>query len=377
MIENLLAVDDRPRFFATAASTVDAPVDRHGLSIRAAVRSLAGMQKEALVRNSATGKTWRLVSDEGPYLDGFDEAPCPLSFLTTGMVSMFANSISDAAAKNGSSTTGMVLTLDNRYTMEGSARAGTMTGGALAPTLDVHVDLPSAVITQAFDSVPLAPLVREIHNSRFSLMVNGEPTPTGRVFGLAGTDVADPGSSFDDVAPIDGDYSEVIVKQVPAEHIAGVAGGVNTSLAENQSRTLHVRGVCTIREDGVKEIVQNLFQPIGSQFRFLSQEASEDGTAAMAPDAATYVAAGIGFCFMTQLGRYARIVRRDLSGYRIVQDLFLGDGMVVDPVETHVFLDTKDGPDFGRTALDMSEQTCFLHGLCRTNLDVELMESSG
>ena len=31
------------------------------------------------------GVTWRLVSDEGPYLNGHDAAPCPLAFLSVGM----------------------------------------------------------------------------------------------------------------------------------------------------------------------------------------------------------------------------------------------------------------------------------------------------
>ena len=37
--------------------------------------------------------TWRLVSDEGDYLNGYDAAPCPLAFLTTGMVSSYMNEI--------------------------------------------------------------------------------------------------------------------------------------------------------------------------------------------------------------------------------------------------------------------------------------------
>ncbi len=86
------------------------------------------------------------------------------------------------------------------------------------------------------------------------------------------------------------------------------------------------------------------------------------------------MSAGIAFCFMTQFGRYAEIVRKELPSYRIVQDTHFarGDGAgtpgTADPVETHVFLDTPEGDDFAREVLDMSEQTCFLHALCRTDL---------
>jgi hypothetical protein len=38
------------------------------------------MQKEALIFSQRTRAIWRLASDEGAYLDGDDEAPCPLFF---------------------------------------------------------------------------------------------------------------------------------------------------------------------------------------------------------------------------------------------------------------------------------------------------------
>ena len=59
------------------------------------------MQKEALVINGATGKAWRFASDEGAYLAGHDIGPCPLSFLTTGMVASYMNEITALAASRG------------------------------------------------------------------------------------------------------------------------------------------------------------------------------------------------------------------------------------------------------------------------------------
>jgi len=38
------------------------------------------------------------------------------------------------------------------------------------------------------------------------------------------------------------------------------------------------------------------------------------------------MSAGIGFCFMTQFGRYAEIVRKELSAYRVVQDTYFSLG---------------------------------------------------
>jgi hypothetical protein len=112
-------------------------------------------------------------------------------------------------------------------------------------------------------------------------------------------------------------------------------------------------------------------------FYFLSDETPENGGQGRAPDAASYISAGIGFCFMTQVGRYAKIVKKDLREYRIIQDTHFSLGGAsggtgqpgqADPVETHVFLTTGEDDRFARETLDMSEQTCFLHALCKADL---------
>jgi hypothetical protein len=79
---------------------------------------------------------------------------------------------------------------------------------------------------------------------------------------------------------------------------------------------------------------------------------------------------------MTQLGRYAQIVRKNREEYRIVQDTHFsldggsggtGQEGTADPVETHVYLTTSEDEEFARTLLDTGEQTCFLHAFCRTD----------
>jgi hypothetical protein len=120
----------------------------------------------------------------------------------------------------------------------------------------------------------------------------------------------------------------------------------------------------------VKEIEQRLYNPHGSIFRFLSAEA--DALAGLrAPDANTYISAGIGFCFMTQFGRFAHIMRKQLDHYEIVQDTRFSSGHA-DPVETHVHLDTREDDAFAREVLDIGERTCFLHALCRTVVPVHV-----
>ena len=400
--ENILGGDPRPVFFAVDrpdALGLDGPPPADGDTVRVWARLLAGMQKEAIVCSTASG-SWRLASDEGPYLDGFDAAPCPLAFMTVGMVSSWMNAVLDAARARGVTVRDLVLVQDNRYTMEGSALNGTMTGGALPVELDVRVDADAGdeavceLVAAAVRGASVYDVLRRPHVSRFALAVNGIETQLGRAAPLEAGLAADPGAAFSRIAPAD-PAGVPVVRLEAVKPVAGVAGGAGTSLRAEQRRQLHLRAVCRRRPDGVKEIEQQLHSPLGSTFRFLSDEPSAQGGRGAAPCAADYMAVGVAFCFMTQLGRYAAILGKDLHGYRIVQDARFpgrvapgGAASSVGPapldsgvapgaalrgaagaVETHVHLDTREGVDFARRCLDLGEQTCFLHALYRTPLE--------
>ena len=387
---DILGSDPRPSFFPignTAEIGLEAPEDRLGVPTRTWVRALAGMQKEALVVNGATGRAWRLVSDEGPYLDGHDRAPCPLCNFIAGMAASYMNEITVLADARGMTIDDIELTLGNFYSMEGSALKGTMLGGAMNPDLavrisaDAHAEDIAALVREAVSASPVNGLIEGVNNSLFTLAWNGEEIPVGSVSPLQAAPHPDPGDKFGAVEIADTLVADgLMVKVKPANEIEGVPGGAGSSLQESQSRTLHVQARCRIRDDGVKVIHENLFKPIGSEFQFLSDESPEFGGTGRAPDAISYLAAGIGFCFMTQFGRYASITKKKLDEYRIVQDVHFSPGGLVgpgraDPVETHVYLVTPEGEEFARKTLDMGERTCFLHATCRTDLEVNVTVS--
>ncbi len=370
-------VIDRPETLGLAR-----PDESPGQHVRVWARSLAGMQKEAIAA-SASGTVWRLASDEGPYLDGFDEAPCPLAFMTAGMVSSYMHTLLAVARARNLTVRDLTLVQDNRYTMKGSALQGTMTGGALPVELDVRIDTDAGdaelrdLTAAAVRVSPVHGLLRARHMSRFTLTVDGAQVPVGRVAALGQRPEPDPGSelfAFGPTVPA----GLPITRLAAVAPVAGVAGGAGTSLRAEQQRQLHVRAVCRRRPDGVKEIEQQLHSPLGSTFRFLSDEAPGRGGSGAAPDAASYMAAGVAFCFMTQLGRYAAILKRDLQRYRVVQNTYFSTGDstggtdrpgAAGAVETHAYIDTPEGADFARQCLDMGEQTCFLHALYRTPLE--------
>jgi uncharacterized OsmC-like protein len=381
----------KPLFFQlgnAAGIGVEPLAIRRGEAIRACVRSLSVMQKEALVVSERTGAIWRLASDEGAYLDGDDIAPCPLSFLTTGMVCSYMEEILALAKSRGIEIAGIRLIQDNFYTMKGSALKGTMTGGAKDVELEAQIESPAdretlnSLLYDATQASPLNGLMRTRHDSLFSLTHNGQALSCGRVAALSGRPIAAISNAvFDSAEPGAGDWSSQIVRNGMTPKTEETTGFAGSSLAERQDRILHIRGICTLRPDGVKQVEQQLFNPHGSIFHFLCDEAPRNGGKGLAPDACTYISAGIAFCFMTQLGRYAKIAKKDLRDYRIVQDTHFSLGGAsgktgrpgeADPVETHVHLQSGETDEFARNALDMSEQTCFLHALCRSDLKVRI-----
>lgn len=383
--ENIIGTSEKPPFFKLAnqnALNLEAPQNRKGDALRTWVRSLSGFQKEALICSAKTGDTWRLVSDEGPYLNGHDAAPCPLAFLSTGMVASFMNEITALAEIQGIQIGYLKLTQDNYYTMKGSMPKRTMVGGAenIELLVEIDCDLPDGelndFLVNATFASPLNGLMRGKIGSLFKLSRNGSPLPTAKAAELEGSVLPDPEDRFAYAEPAA--HSTDLMEPVgltPKKTVAkGTAVG-GSSLSDEQDRRLNIGAIAVLREDGQKEIQQMQYSPYGTSFRFLS---SEDGRS---PDANTLISAGIGFCFMTQFGRFVSMLNLDLPDYRIVQDTHFSLGGAsggtgkpgeADPIETHVYLETTESNQVAQEMLDISEQTCFLHAFCRTDLKTKL-----
>lgn len=356
-----------PLFFrvGTGDLGLQPPQVRGGIGVRTAVRSLSTMQKEALVAVGTTQAIWRLASDEGPYLLGDDVAPPPLAFFSVGLVADLAEALRQAAGPVEGARTPARIQLDTRYTMKGSASQGTLRAGALPPELSVEGDLPEDQIREAVRSAPAYGLVRSELVSRFSLVHNNRPLQILRGTPADAPVPPDPYRLFDQAAPAEA--LGVVERGGPTPKTEEDTSYPGSSLAETQDRILHLQGVCTRTPEGLWHVEQRMYNPRGTIFRFLC-----DPSGLRAPAPLAYLSAGIAFCFMTQLARFARIRRRSLRAVRVVQDTGFRAGEDADPVVTHVFLDTDEDDPFAEELLAMGEQTCFLHALCRTALDVRI-----
>jgi len=358
----------------------------HSTAIRVYVRALEGMQKEAVVALStgAGQQTWRMVSDEGPYLDGTDLAPFPLGFFSAGMQFSLLNEVLRHAKAHDVALTLLELVQDNYYSMNGSALAGTMIGGAkpvevqLKIEADASAETIAKIIALAEQSSPAHALMREVLSNTFSLNFNEKPLPLTDLATSSGGPVGTPDVIFEHTTPdSDADYrDEIITKVATAERVEGVEGGASSSLQPVQKRILHVHGHGKWVEGNLLEATAQVMRPIGSKFRFeceanLGDVAQE--TVKGTPPPLAYLSAGVGFCYMTQLGRYAHITKQHLQSYQIIQEnIYVQDasdeaGLTghAFPFDTHVFIEADEADEVAQKTVSMSERTCFLHAAMR------------
>lgn len=350
--------------------------------VRTRTRALAGMQKEAVVEYGPTGAVWRLLCDEGPWLNGTDLAPFPLAFFTAGLAAQLMSDYLAEAADRDIRIDHLEMSVDNFFTMEGSALKGTMAAGVDPVRLAITVagdadvkELEDIAVIALEDRSAGGITLRDELVSRFSIKLNNRPVRWSGEDAPTMDTLADPAAALEALQPAaaEGHAEDIIRKDdsAPSPPTEDAVG-----LKSDQKRVVHVHTDARLRSDGLKELAVQCIQPAGSRFVFLSDDAADVGGQERAPSGLAYLSAGVAFCFMTQLGRYAQIKQQDLSGYRIVQDTVFRHGNPYDPaalpVDTFVCLDSGNPVADNLQLVHMGEQTCYLHAAFRNEVDVEL-----
>lgn len=384
---------DRPLIHAVdglEAVGLAPPADRHGQSIRAWVRSLDGIQKEGVTLSGLTGRAWRFASDEGAHLGGRDFAPNPLSYVSVGMAASFMTELRALATARGITLGNPVLVLENFYFRDGSFPKGTMVSGALPP--EVSLDCQSSaspeetqrLLLDAVAAAPVNGLVRDEKISLFTLTHNGTQIDPVTVAALSGDALADPGDPIAALTPSDtADTRQPLAQKTMSEEDMArkvAANPPSAPVLDGTKKLLHLRTTCTVRPDGTYECLREQYAQSSSTWSFIVDD-TPDAARATAPDAGSYFAIGLAFCFMTQIGRFSHMAKHPLDAYRVVQDLHFtlggassgrGTGGTGDPVETHVFMDSTISADDVRDVIRVAEKTCFLHALCRDRAKVKV-----
>jgi hypothetical protein len=351
---------------ATAARTV----------YRVEARKIFGHQKELVVAEGEHGSAWRLTSDEGPNLHGTDLAPFPLAFWNAAMQGDYVNRVRRLASQRGIALEIEAIELLNQYWFSGSFFKGT--GQGSAEPVDVRVavrsDAPAAAVRALLEAALAASPVHAAFATplvnTFALYVNGRRVPVVRVAASARPDERDPYKS----------HAGAPQPLVGADDLQPVIDRLPMDPAEGPPKVIPPEGKIPIpiRGTGVPSATSGVWAATaypagpGARFRILCDERAD---AQGAPSALAHAAAGIAFCYMTQLTRYIEHRKHQVRHVRMVQTLpftLQGDAAAgtlrggVEPVDTHVFLHAEEPDAVMQNLLEVAENTCYLHAALRS-----------
>jgi uncharacterized OsmC-like protein len=347
--------------------------------ISCSIQSEDGMRKEAVVED-ITGEKWKMTCDEGPYLNGADSAPPPLAYFSAGMAFGFISQLYLLAEESDILIEDYHMIQDSFYTIDGSAIRGTMVSGALPVDVKIEISTNSSdkriekLVASAKAQNPIYAYLETILDNDFQLFHNGQNLLDQVGSEEMATKEMKELKSFSSGE----DYNlleQIVSKQKQVETLFDVEGGKGTALKETQKRTLHLRAVTTPFKDGLSRTQVQVIKPLGSTFQFLCDMPKRIGGSLRTPSSLAYASAGIGFCFMTQIGRYAKIKKYELEAYRIEQATYFTveqGGAKVHPIKTATHIDSKLSNETAKEILRMSEQTCFLHGAMKEEHPINL-----
>lgn len=364
--------------------------DRHGqrpgifdgqvgqATLRVDARAMGAHQKEALVHESGNGLAWRLVSDEGPYLKGSDMAPFPLGFFNAGLQADLLGQISRLVQLQGSRISSVDLELDNVFSFSGSFYKGDGKGGAESAQLrfalkgDAPSDEVASLVKQAVLASPAMAAMTTPLDCTFALYVNGIRRDVLQALPSVAY-ARDPLKAYSRApGPLadGGDRAGIITKvpQPPVKTEVMPAAGAKFDLrVMGQSRLSDIAR-------GLVDVQTWLKAPAGSHFGFQTDELSLTG--ASAPSGLALLSAGVSFCYMTQLLRYAEYLKYKVRSIRMVQYNPFGVrqdalgttvGMAA-PADTHLFLNGDEPDEVMQRLLVMGAQTCYLHAALKNAL---------
>jgi uncharacterized OsmC-like protein len=326
--------------------------------------------------------------------------------MATGMASSYTSEVLALGDQRGIDIDDITVIVDNYYTREGSVLEGSRKALLLQPDVQVSIDADAdkgslhELIETATTTSPIHGLLDQLHESRFGLSYKGDDITTvvGDRFRATmsdpktaferlprGLEPQDPpivrhtGRKTEEFSKANTKYAEKLGLDPANTTFSG--SRESHSMDEEDPSPTHMRAICTPGEDGVKEIEQKTFNPRATVFKFRSDEPEGYGGKGRAPSAMAYVATAIAVCYASHLASYFKFNRKEQPSFRTVQDTHFSTGAIghddaspgqTTPIETSVFMETDESGEFVRNAIDLTNDACHLHALCRAELDPEL-----
>ena len=351
----------------------------------AEARTFASYQKEAIVSEGRSGSAWRMTTDEGKHIKGNDLAPFPLGFYNAGLHADLMRRLMIIARARSMAPPNVEIKLQNFYFLDGSFVRGDGVGGAKPANIQVKIqsktpaEQVTALVHDAVRASPALATMRSAVTNTFAIYVNGRRRKVTSLKNSTGPDAADPFLTYrQPPAPLDGtnDLPDLIYKtgDVTAGDIVDVSDGAIRRVVRTVSGTSHL-----LDPEGVTETKTWLELPGLSHFAFKTDDRlTLDAKDEVGPSGLALIAAGIVFCYMTQLSRYIRHQKFDIHGVRIVQRTpFVVDGDPADgswtgsiePVDTHLFLNGGEDDASHERLMTIAANTCYLHATLGAQLD--------
>ncbi len=347
--------------------------------IKVEARQMALHQKEAIVTDGAESSAWRVTSDEGKHLKGTDLAPFPLGYFNAGIHVDLAQQIRRIAAERGIAMDGLSLSVVNHYWLTGSFIHGTGEGHAETPDIDVRIESSAptneiqSLVHAAMDASPAIAFLRAaLTSNSFALYINGRRRQVEGAANSTAPDANDPYRTYKSAPrPLDANArADLVVKPGVSED--GRSAPAQATIAGKQLRNIFGEG--RLLSDGIVDVDTWLGMPGASHFRILGDAAC----AGAAPSGLALLAAGIAFCYMTQLARYIENMKLAINGVRLVQFTPFkrgtkdGTKAMAEPIDTHLFLDGEAPEETHLKLLTVAARTCYLHAASKTPTDPNL-----
>jgi uncharacterized OsmC-like protein len=339
-------------------------------------RAIGGYQKEGIVHEGETGSAWRLATDEGLHLGGDDIAPFPLGFFNAGLHGDLIGRILKIAQARNIQIDDLKLDLKNGYYVIGSFVRGDAKGH-VEPSR-IHAEISSSasaeeiskLVHDAIKASPAMATMRTPVSSTFAIYVNGRRRVVTSLPNSDSPDATDPYKTYAAVPSLlDGsnELDDLIWKtgQTNEGEIEPAINGTDDKI-KRIVRTIAGDSVL-LDPAGVVETDTVLGLPGMSNFKLKSDE-RVDGD--QAPSGLALIAAGIAFCYLTQIERYTIHQKFNIRGVRLVQytpftlegdpadGSWTGD---IEPADTHLFLSGDEDDETHEKLMKIAATVCYLH----------------
>ena len=347
-------------------------------------RQMAGYQKEGVVHEGDTGSVWRMSTDEGKHLGGLDIAPFPLGYFNAGLHGDLINRILTIAKTRGIQIDDLSIDLQNGYYIIGSFIRGDGVGYGEPTDVVVNLsssasaDVVSALIRDAVKASPAMDLMRSAFDNTFAIYVNGRRRVVTSLTNSDAPDAPDPYKTHSaPPAPMEGsDELKKIIWKTGVFQDGEAQPAPNGTDAKLKRIIRTIPGHSELLDPaGVTETDTYLGLDGMSHFKLKSDERADVD---QAPSGLGLLAAGIAFCYMTQIGRYIQHQKFDIRGVRLVQNTpFMTTGNPADgswtgkaePADTHLFLSGEEDDETHERLMTIAANTCYLHATMLASLE--------